>query len=76
MRKSSYELCCLHGVVPEAEQLLDLLILLALLFTAHSLTARPLTAPALIAPLLENMEILFVRVKQVSVIFLGVEKVA
>jgi hypothetical protein len=47
MTNSSYELCCLHSVVPEAEQLLDLLILLALLLTAHSLTAHPLIAPLL-----------------------------
>ncbi len=50
MSKSSYELCCLNGVVPQAEQLLDLLILLALLLTARPLT---LTAHPLIAPFLE-----------------------
>jgi hypothetical protein len=71
MIKNSYELCYLNSVVPEAEQLLDLLILLALLLTARSLTAHSLTAHPLIAPLLENMGILFASVKQVSVIFLG-----
>jgi hypothetical protein len=53
MTKSSYELCYLNGVVPQAEQLLDLLILLALLLTARSLTASSLTASSLTAPLLE-----------------------